>query len=162
MDSCSLSAVLDTLTPALPSLVGTLIGGAVTLLAACMTARHQNKLEDKRLDASREDEWRRFERDNLVGLQEAVQCGMRATGKCCLQMDKLATEGKEWADWIVDPADYVELVKALSLFRQKAHNVTSDSRTRTQLFDSMRELSDAYDAAMEVISEKLKDCVRGR
>ncbi len=30
---------------------------------------------------------------------------MRATGKCCLQMDKLATEGKEWADWIVDPAD---------------------------------------------------------
>ena len=181
MDSCSLSAVLDTLTPALPSLVGTLIGGAVTLLAACMTARHQNKLEDKRLDASREDEWRRFERDNLVELQEAVQCGMRATGKCCLQMDKLATEGKEWADWIVDPADSemqrqsledilllscriddVELVKALSLFRQKAHNVTSDSRTRTQLFDSMRELSDAYDAAMEVISEKLKDCVRGR
>ena len=84
-------------------------------------------------------------------------------------------------DWIVDPADSemqrqsledilllscriddVELVKALSLFRQKAHNVTSDSRTRTQLFDSMRELSDAYDAAMEVISEKLKDCVRGR
>ena len=179
MDSCSLSAVLDTLTPALPSLVGTLIGGAVTLLAACMTARHQNKLEDKRLDASREDEWRRFERDNLVGLQEAVQCGMRATGKCCLQMDKLATEGKEWADWIVDPADSemqrqsledilllscriddVELVKALSLFRQKAHNVTSDSRTRTQLFDSMRELSDAYDAAMEVISEKLKSPVR--
>ena len=181
MDSCSLSAVLDTLAPALPSLVGTLIGGAVTLLAACMTARRQNKLEDKRLDASREDEWRRFERDNLVGLQEAVQRGMRATGKCCLQMDKLATEGKEWADWIVDPADSemqrqsledilllscriddVELVKALSLFRQKAHNVTSDSRTRTQLFDSMRELSDAYDAAMEVISEKLKDCVRGR
>ena len=82
------------------------------------------------------------------------------------------------ADWIVDPADSemqrqsledilllscriddVELVKALSLFRQKAHNVTSDSRTRTQLFDSMRELSDAYDAAMEVISEKLKDCL---
>ncbi len=56
----------------------------------------------------------------------------------------------------------IELAKALSLFRQKAHNVTSDSRTRTQLFDSMRELSDAYDAAMEVISEKLKDCVRGR
>ena len=194
MDSCSLSAVLDTLTPALPSLVGTLIGGAVTLLAACMTARHQNKLAKLKLRIrrlaeslhsitvwSREDEWRRFERDNLVGLQEAVQCGMRATGKCCLQMDKLATEGKEWADWIVDPADSemqrqsledilllscriddVELVKALSLFRQKAHNVTSDSRTRTQLFDSMRELSDAYDAAMEVISEKLKDCVRGR
>ena len=105
MDSCSLSAVLDALTPGLPSLVGTLIGGAVTLFATYMTARHQNKLEDKRLDASREDEWRRFERENLVGLQEAVQRGMRATGKCCLQMDKLATEGKEWADWIVDPAD---------------------------------------------------------
>ena len=96
-------------------------------------------------------------------------------------MDKLATEGKEWADWIVDPADSemqrqsledilllssriddVELAKALSLFRQKAHNVTFGSRTRTQLFDSMRELSDAYDAAMEVIGEKLKDCVKGR
>ncbi len=120
---------------------------AVTLLATCMTARHQNKLEDKRLDASREDEWRRFERDNLVGLQEAVQRGMRATGKCCLQMDKLATEGKEWADWIVDPADSemqrqsledilllscriddADLAKALSLFRQKAHNVTFGSR----------------------------------
>lgn len=56
----------------------------------------------------------------------------------------------------------VELVKALSLFRQKAHSVTFGSRTRTQLFDSMRELSDAYDASMEVISEKLKDCIRGR
>ena len=32
----------------------------------------------------------------------------------------------------------------------------------TQLFDSMRELSDAYDAVMEGISEKLKDCVKGR
>ena len=105
LDSCSLSAVLDTLTPALPSLLGTLIGGAVTLFATYMTARYQNKLEDKRLDASREDEWRRFERDNLVGLQEAVQRGMRATGKCCLQMDKLATEGKEWAECIVDPVD---------------------------------------------------------
>lgn len=181
MDSCSLSAVLDALIPALPSLLGTLIGGAVTLFATYMTARHQNKLEDKRLDASREDEWRRFERDNLVGLQKAVQRGMRTTGKCCLQMDKLATEGKEWADWIVDPADSemqrqsledilllscriddADLAKALSLFRQKVHNVTFGSRTRTQLFDSMRELSDAYDAAMEVIGEKLKDCVKGR
>lgn len=181
MDSCSLSVVLDTLTPALPSLLGTLIGGAVTLLATYMTARHQNKLEDKRLAASREDEWRRFERGNLVGLQEAVQRGMRATGKCYLQMDKLATEGKEWADWIVDPADSEmqrqsmedilllscrvddsDLVKALSLFRQKTHDVTFDSRTRTQLFDSMGELSDAYDAVMEVISEKLKDCAKGR
>lgn len=181
MDSCSLSAVLDTLTPALPSLLGTLIGGAVTLFATYMTARHQNKLEDKRLAASREDEWRRFERDSLVGLQEAVQRGMRATGKCCLQMDKLAAEGKEWADWTVDPSDSemqrqsledilllsrrvddAELVKALSLFRQKAHDVTFSSRTRTQLFDSMRELSDAYDTAMEVIGEKLKGCVKGR
>lgn len=181
MDSCGLSAVPDILTPALPSLVGTLIGGAVTLLATCMTARRQNKLEDKRLDASREDEGRRFERDNLVGLQEAVQRGMRATGKCCLQMDKLATEGEEWADWIVDPADSemqrqsledilllscriddAELAKALSLFRQKVHNVTFGSRTRTQLYDSMKELSDAHDAVMEVISEKLKDCVKGR
>lgn len=125
------------------------------------------------------NEWRRFERGNLVGLQEAVQRGMRATGKCCLQMDKLATEGKEWADWIVDPADSemqrqsledilllscrvddAELAKALSLFRQKAHDVTFGSRTRTQLFDSMRGLSDAYDAVMEVIGEKLKTALR--
>ena len=84
LDSCSLSAVLDTLTPALPSLLGTLIGGAVTLFATYMTARYQNKLEDKRLAASREDERKRFERDSLVRLQEAVQRGMRATGKCYL------------------------------------------------------------------------------
>ena len=153
----------------------------MTLFATYMTAKHQNKLEDKRLDASREDEWRRFERDNLVGLQEALQRGMRATGKCYLQMDKLAAEGKEWADWIVDSADSemqrqsledilllscriddAELAKALSLFRQKAHDVTFGSRTRTQPFDSMRELSDVYDAVMEAIGEKLKDCVKGR
>lgn len=48
------------------------------------------------------------------------------------------------------------------LASQKAHNVTFGSRTCTQLFDSMRELSDAYDAVMEVVSEKLKDCVKGR
>lgn len=96
-------------------------------------------------------------------------------------MDELAAEGKEWADWIVDSADSemqrqsledilllscrvddVELAKALSLFRQKAHDVTFGSRARTQLFDSMRELSDTNDAVMEVISEKLKDCVKGR
>lgn len=106
---------------------------------------------------------------------------MRATGECCLQVDKLATEGKEWADWIVGPADSemqrwsledilllscrvddADLAKPLSLFRQKAHDVTFGSRTRTQPFDSMRELSDAYDAIMEVISEKLKDCIKGR
>ena len=74
MDSCSLSAVLDTLTPALPSLVGTLIGGAVTLLAACMTARHQNKLEDKRLDASREDEWRRLTIAALLLHRSTLHC----------------------------------------------------------------------------------------
>ena len=181
MDSCSLSAFLDALTSVLPSLLGALVGGAITLFATCMTARYQNKLEDKRLAASREDEWRRFECDNLVRLQEAVQHGMRATGKCCLQMDKLAAEGKEWAEWIINPADSemqrqsledilllscrfddAELVKSLSLFRQKAYGVTFDSKTRTQLLDSMRELSDAYDAAMKAISEKLKDCVKGR
>lgn len=58
--------------------------------------------------------------------------------------------------------DDAELVKALSLFRQKAHDVTFSSRTHTQLFDSMRELSVAYDAVMEVIGEKLKGCVKGR
>ena len=181
LDSCSLSAVLDTLTPALPSLLGTLIGGAVTLFATYMTARYQNKLEDKRLAASREDERKRFERDSLVMLQEAVQRGMRATGKCYLQMTKLAAEGKEWAEWIIDSADLemqrqamedilllswraddAELVKLLSLFREKAHGVTLDSRTCSQLFDSMRELFEAYDAVMEVINEKLIGCVEGR
>ena len=106
---------------------------------------------------------------------------MRATGKCCLQMDKLATEGKEWAECIVDPVDSemqrqsledilllscriddAELVKLLSLFRGKAHGVTLDSRTCSQLFDSMRELFEAYDAVMEVINEKLIGCVEGR
>lgn len=58
--------------------------------------------------------------------------------------------------------DDAELAKALSLFRQKAHNVTFGSRTRTQLYDSMKGLSDARGAVMEVISEKLKDCVKGR
>ena len=58
--------------------------------------------------------------------------------------------------------DDAEPAKALSLFRQKAHNVTFGSRTRTHLYDSMKELSDAYDAVMEVISEKLKDYVKGR
>lgn len=37
--------------------------------------------------------------------------------------------------------DDAELAKALSLFRQKAHDVTFDSRSRTHLFDSMREFS---------------------
>lgn len=95
-------------------------------------------------------------------------------------MDKLVAEGKEWANWTVDPlgsemqrqsledilllscrVDDAELVKALSLFCQKAHDVTFSSRAHTQLFDSMRELSDAYDAVMEVIGEKLKGCVKG-
>lgn len=47
-DESILVSILDSVASMLPSLVGTLIGGGVTLLATRMTIRHQNELEDKK------------------------------------------------------------------------------------------------------------------
>lgn len=46
-----------------PSLVGTLVGGGVTLLATRMTIKHQNDLEDKKRKAALDDDRRRYERE---------------------------------------------------------------------------------------------------
>lgn len=78
VDESILVSILDSVASMLPSLVGTLIGGGVTLLAARMTIRHQNELEDKKRRLTLEDDWRQYERENLTRLQETIQHSMRA------------------------------------------------------------------------------------
>lgn len=94
MDESTLVALLGIAAPMLPSLVGTLIGGGVTLLATRMTIRHQNDLEDKKRKAALDGDRRRYERENLTRLQEAIQRSMRATAKCYAQMLKHAEAGE--------------------------------------------------------------------
>lgn len=48
MDESSIALIFNSFASMLPSLAGTLIGGGVTLLAAHMTIKHQNELEDKK------------------------------------------------------------------------------------------------------------------
>lgn len=57
----------------------------MALLAARMTGRSR----DKREAAAGEDEWRRFERDNLIRFQGTAQRAMSATVKRELSMLKL-------------------------------------------------------------------------
>ena len=83
----------------LSSLVGTLIGGGVTLLATHMTIRHQNELEDMKRKLTLEDDWRQYERENLTRLQEAIQHSMRANAKCYAQMLKHAATGRKSTEW---------------------------------------------------------------
>lgn len=89
----------------LPSLVGTLVGGGVTLLVTHMTIKHQNELEDKKRKAALDDDRRRYERGNLTRLQEAMQHSARITAKRCTQLLKLARAGKSGSGWIVNHDD---------------------------------------------------------
>lgn len=132
-----------------PSLVGTLVGGGVTLLATRMTIKHQNDLEDKKRKAALDDDRRRYERENLTRLQEAIQRSMRASAKCYGQMIKHAEAGRSWNEWIVDHDDSEaqrqsledillltarlsgnELNDALTMFREKTRCVTLESLAR--------------------------------
>lgn len=133
-----------------------------------------------RLEAAREDEWRRFRRDNLIRLQEAVQHAMRATGKCYFHMLKLAEEGKQWHEWIVDPADSgcqrkaleevlllsyriddTDLIKKLTDFRNSVHVAMLDSQNAAQLTVAVEELNRCYDKLMEMAGKKISECVKG-
>lgn len=180
MDANGIPSVYDFLMAALPSLLGTLVGGGITLVSTQMNAKHQMDLEDKRERAAREDDGRRFKLDCLVRLQEAVQHCMRFTSKCYQQMLVLAKEGRQWRDWIVD-SDVAEkhrqlmedihllsyrvnehrLRKAIDAFRGSVYAVTVDSCDAEQLVSAMDDLSQKYDVTMALLGEAIGACVKG-
>lgn len=180
LDESTLVSFLNSAATILPSLLGTLIGGCITLIATRMTIAHQNELEDKKRRSALEDDWRLYERDNLARLQEAVQHSMRATSKCYNQMLKHADAGRRWSEWIVDPDDtenqrrYLEdilllsarlsgseLSDAMTLYREKARCVTFKSQSKPQLNTAMSELLEQYNVCMALVGERLRRCVGG-
>ncbi|WP_410101456.1 hypothetical protein [Sutterella wadsworthensis] len=161
-------------------LAGTLIGGGVTLLAAHMTIKHQNELEDTKRRSTLEDDWRLYERENLTRLQETIQHSMRANAKCYAQMLKQAAAGRSSSEWIVDDDDSEaqrqfledilllgarlpgsELNEAMTLYREKTRRVTLESRNESQLNAAMSELLEQYDTCMALVGERLRACVGG-
>lgn len=149
MDKFAFATIFDAVAPMPPSLVGTLVGGGVALIATRMTIKHQNDLEDKKRKAALDDDRRRYERENLTRLQEAIQRSMRASAKCYGQMIKHAEAGRSWNEWIVDHDDSEaqrqsledillltarlsgnELNDALTMFREKTRCVTLESLAR--------------------------------
>lgn len=180
LDESIIVSILNSVAPVLPSLLGTLIGGGVTLVATRMTISHQNELEDKKRRSALENDWRLYERENLTLLQEAVQHSMYATSKCYTQMLKHADAGKRWSEWIVDPDDsedqrrYLEDVFLLSarlpgtelndsiiLYREKTRRVTLESHSESQLNAAMNNLLKQYDVCMALVGERLRQCVSG-
>ena len=180
MDVCCLAVLLDKVSPVATTLLGALIGAGTSLLVQRKAAKHQSELEEMRLEAAREDERRRFQRDNLIRLQEEVQHAMRATGKCYWRMLKLANEGKQWKEWIVDHADIecqrkaleevlllsyriddVDLVKELTDFRSSVNAAMLESQNAAQLTNAVNELTSCYDGLMATIRDKLSECVKG-
>lgn len=162
----------------LSSLVGTLIGGGVTLLATHMTIRHQNELEDMKRKLTQEDDWRRYERENLTRLQEAIQHSMRANANCYAQMLKHAAAGRKTIERLVDDDDseaqrqYLEDILLLSarlpgnelndamiMYREKTRRMTLGSQNESQLNAAMKELIKQYDLCMALVGEKLRRCI---
>ena len=181
MDNICLNALLDKACSLIAILLGALIGMGASLLAEYETAKHQRELEEMRLEAAREDERRRFRRDNLIRLQEAVQHAMRATGKCIFHMLKLAEEGKEWKEWVVNPVDSEcqrkaleevlllsyrvdddDLLRELVAFRNSVHAAMLDSQNAVQLTNTAKEMANSYNSLMAMIGQKLSECVKGR
>lgn len=180
MDESILVSILDSVASMLPSLVGTLIGGGVTLLATRMTIRHQNELEDKKRRLTLEDDWRQYERENLTRLQETIQHSMRANAKCYTHMLKYAATGRNSIEWIIDDKDseaqrhFLEdilllsarlpgddLNNAMTLYREKTRRVTLESNSESQLNAAMNELIKQYDVCMALVGERLRRCVGG-
>lgn len=176
----ALVSIFNSLASILPSLLGTLIGGGVTLIATHMTISHQNALEDKKRRLTLEDDWRLYERENLTQLQEAVQHSIRATSKCYSQMLKYADAGRMWSEWVVDSDDSenqrryledilllstrlpgTELNDAMTLYRKKTRCVTVDSHSESQLNAAMNELLKQYDVCMALLGERLRRCISG-
>lgn len=162
----------------LSSLVGTLIGGGVTLLATHMTIRHQNELEDMKRKLTLEDDWRRYERENLTRLQEAIQHSMRANANCYAQMLKHAAAGRKTIERLIDDDDseaqrqYLEDILLLSarlpgnelndamiMYREKTRRMTLESQNESQLNAAMKELIKQYDLCMALVGEKLRRCI---
>lgn len=162
----------------LSSLVGTLIGGGVTLLATHMTIRHQNELEDMKRRLALEDDWRQYERENLTRLQEAIQHSMRANAKCYAQMLKHAAAGRNSIEWLIDDDDsetqrrYLEDILLLSarlpgnelndamiMYREKTRHMSLESQNESQLNAAMNELIKQYDLCMALVGEKLRRCI---
>lgn len=180
MDASGIPSICEFLTAVLPSLLGTLIGGGITLVSTRMTSKHQMDLEDKRERAAREDDNRRFKLDCLIRLQEAVQRCMRSTWKCCQQMLTFSKEGRQWQDWIVDSdidekqrqmledihllscrIDDCGVLDSIGAFREGVYAVTVESRDAEQLTAAMNNLSEKYDVTMELLSEAIKTCIKG-
>lgn len=180
MDESSIALIINSFASMLPSLAGTLIGGGVTLLAAHMTIKHQNELEDTKRRSTLEDDWRLYERENLTRLQETIQHSMRANAKCYAQMLKQAAAGRSSSEWIVDDDDSEaqrqfledilllgarlpgsELNEAMTLYREKTRRVTLESRNESQLNAAMSELLEQYDTCMALVGERLRACVGG-
>lgn len=180
VDESILVSILDSVASMLPSLVGTLIGGGVTLLATRMTIRHQNELEDKKRRLTLEDDWRQYERENLTRLQETIQHSMRANFKCYTQMLEYAATGRNYIEWIIDDNDseaqrhYLEdilllsarlpgndLNDAMTLYREKTHRVMHESHSESRLNAAMNELLIQYAACMALVGERLRRCVGG-
>mgnify|MGYP004578956849 FL=1 len=162
----------------LSSLVGTIIGGGVTLLATHMTIKHQNELEDTKRRLTLEDDWRQYERENLTRLQEAIQNSMRANAKCYNQMLKHAAAGRKSIEWLIDDDDsetqrqYLEdilllsarlpgngLNDAMTMYREKTRRMTLESQNEPQLNAAMNELIKQYDLCMALVGETLRRCI---
>lgn len=178
VDESILVSILDSVASMLPSLVGTLIGGGVTLLATHMTIRHQNELEDMKRKLALEDDWRRYERETLTRLQEAIQHSMRANANCYAQMLKHAAAGRKTIEQLIDDDDseaqrqYLEDILLLSarlpgnelndamiMYREKTRRMTLESQNESQLNAAMNELIKQYDLYMALVGEKLRRCI---
>lgn len=180
LDDSVLVSIFNSFASILPSLLGTLIGGGVTLIATRMTISHQNELEEKKRRIALENDWRLYQRENLIRLQEAVQHSIRATWKSYSQMLKHADAGTKWSEWIVDSdvdenqRQYLEeilllsarlpeteLNDAMALYREKTRCVTVESHSESQLKAAMNDLLEQYEVCMALLSERLRRCIGG-
>lgn len=165
----------------LPTLLGAVVGGGVTLLATCMSIKKELNIRDKEIRTHREEEDRQFRLDVLIKLQDAIQESARVASEIWIKMNEMADKGFGPEEWYVDNADSMALQMALQEvllysyriddaclfgdvndFRDMLHRVLYKSRTVNDLEYGMNRFLDAHAALLKATSEKIRGCAFGR
>lgn len=97
-----LSQVVEFVIESLPQLVGTFVGGILSLIGVAATNRHARKLAKISRDEERSRSQEEFQLDNLLQLQEAVQDLGRSTGQVFFELIQQQKSGVVDGYGIVD------------------------------------------------------------
>lgn len=113
-------------------LLGTLIGGLVSIGTTFLSNRHARSLQTSADAIVREERAREFQRDNLLKCQEQMQATARLTGKANYEDTMAFRAGKPWKEiYLSEPlnSDLADCARRFSALVERV----ADDELRTAL-----------------------------